>query len=189
MSLDDKFYARTNPVADVIEFNHAYGVIPEKAICNDPEAAPKAWGLILEECREYAVAENEVESADALGDTIYVCTGYMARTGGVPRRLFEDEMAMGIEEGNPARIMGAALALGWCNGWNMNEIFAEIHQNNMQKMCKTPEHAAATVASYAGGPWADCEARAVGEYYVCRHRPSGKVLKAAGWVPPRLGKN
>lgn len=188
-TLNPKYYLPSNPLNDVIRFNYIYGVIPREELCMDAAAAPHAWGLILEEFREYFESRDEVDRVDALGDIIYVCSGQLIRCAEKPpRQMFEEEMKLGVIDGNPARVMGGALALGWIDGIDLAKVFAEIHRSNMEKMCRDSLHAEKTIESYRGTVYEDCGFKKVNDYYVCRHNRSGKVLKAFGWSPPRLGE-
>jgi predicted HAD superfamily Cof-like phosphohydrolase len=182
------WFKHGSPFDDVGEFNYAFGVIPEKKVAKLAGHAARAQALIDEEYGEYCDAANEVERADAICDLLYVAMGAMWR-GGIPPDA-NAELAAAMAEKNPVRIIGAALAAGWFAGMDCGRLHATIHANNMEKLCRDEAHAEETAAWYRvhGGQYTDVACRPAPNmiHWVCYHVPSGKVLKALGWRPPKL---
>jgi NTP pyrophosphatase (non-canonical NTP hydrolase) len=143
----------------VVEFNEAFGVIPEGRLGRGPDPAifssdggevESCMKLIREEVKELergVERRDLVETVDALADILYVVYG-----------------------------MGARL------GVDMDKAFALVHDNNMSKLCRTQEEARESAEFHREKK--TCQAPAVrpsGKYWVVYNSETRKILKPKAW--------
>jgi len=87
-----------------------------------------------------------------------------------------------------ADILYVTYGAGHAFGMDLDKIFANVHQSNMSKVCKTEKEAQETVDYYKANntTYKDPQYRKTNDYYVVYDNATSKILKNIHWNSPDI---
>lgn len=170
---------------DIIEFRNTFGLPVNAPETLTEKADLLHTSLAIEELTELADADNQIEQADAIVDSVYVLVGRLAHLG---QDRIEDNLAINY-------LIDLLLHIAENKKINFIACWDEIHSSNMSKVCRNLDEFNQTAAHYAKdgikltplamGDYvvAKCAEDFVSEQKIIRQ---GKVLKSIYYRPANL---
>ncbi|MCE0496307.1 nucleoside triphosphate pyrophosphohydrolase family protein [Vibrio salinus] len=172
---------------DIVEFRTTFDLPVADPDSLDSNADTLHTSLAIEELTELAQADNIVEQADAIVDTVYVLMGRLVHLG-----MNSIEANLGINY-----IIDLLLNVAENRGIDFIPCWDEVHSSNMSKVCKSFDEYKQTEDFYSNqgitispsekGAYiiAKCSADFIGEEKTIR---KGKVLKSVNYRPADLAQ-
>lgn len=170
---------------DIHEFRSTFDLPVADPASLDAQADTLHTSLAIEELTELAEADNKVEQADAIVDSIYVLMGRLVHLG---HTQINDNIAISY-------LIDLLLNVAANRGINFLPCWDEVHSSNMSKVCRNEQEFADTVEFYAK-QGIKLMAVAKGDYIIAKCAEDvvmegktirqGKVLKSVYYRPADL---
>ncbi|MCG3728492.1 nucleoside triphosphate pyrophosphohydrolase family protein [Vibrio cincinnatiensis] len=124
---------------DISEFRSTFDLPVAAPTSLDAQADTLHTSLAIEELTELAEADNKVEQADAIVDSVYVLMGRLVHLG---HKQVNDNIAISY-------LIDLLLNVAANRGIDFLPCWDEVHSSNMSKVCRSEQEFADTVEFYA----------------------------------------
>ncbi|MDP5253469.1 MULTISPECIES: nucleoside triphosphate pyrophosphohydrolase family protein [unclassified Vibrio] len=171
----------------ISEFRHTFDLPVNQPDSLDENADTLHTSLAIEELTELAEADNKVEQADAIIDTVYVLMGRLVHLGHSQR---EDNLAISY-------VIDLLLHVAKNRAIDFLPCWDEVHSSNMSKVCRNLDEYQETHAFYQQ-QGIEVEAIEKGQYLIVKCAQdhlsdektirAGKVLKSVYYRPADLAQ-
>ncbi|KFZ37799.1 SAM-dependent methyltransferase [Shewanella mangrovi] len=171
---------------DIREFRHTFDLAVADATSLDEQQDSLHTSLITEELTELAEAQDLVEQADAIVDSVYVLMGRLVHLG--IETSADDKTGISY-------MIDILLQVAHARGIDFITCWNEVHSSNMSKVCRSEQELNDTIAHYAT-QGIKIEGVTKGDYLIAKCAEDcqlqgklvrrGKVLKSVYYRPANL---